>query len=156
MLHTKSTAHLHTYEASSTEQQRPHTPNISRKFLPQEVSILQQKDIPKFVIREYENCRNHRISKVENGHIPQKGHGNKSETQHYIWVTLTGTHTNKGTPPQSDSQIIIDRRKTTKRRNARPTDITRKRAYAHLLAQTPRHATGKRRPANSREHLTVV
>ena len=59
------------------EQQSPHTPNISRKLLPQEVLILQQKDIPKFVIREYESRRNHRISTVENGHIPQKGHGNK-------------------------------------------------------------------------------
>ena len=78
-----------------------------------------KKDIPEFVNQEYENRRKHRISIVENGHIPQQGHGNRVRPN--IWVTLTGTHTTKGTPPQSDSQIIIGRRK----RNVQPTDTTR-------------------------------
>ena len=83
------------------------------------------------------------------------GHGNKSETQHYIWVTLTGTHTNKGTPPQSDSQIIIGRRETTKdAMRGQPT--LRENAHIRTFSQNPRHATGKCRPANSRVHLTVV
>ena len=36
-----------------------------------------KKDVPELVNQEYENRRNHRISTVENGQIPQKGHGNK-------------------------------------------------------------------------------
>ena len=49
----QSTAHLHTYKASSTEQQKAHThQNISRNLLPQEVLLLQIGH-PQLVIQEY-------------------------------------------------------------------------------------------------------